>query len=148
MVFIVFYDLWWLFFLCWLNCWPSLFKPCFKTPFFMKHYQRGVKGTTKRYNMIYSFCRYHNPVISSFMTSHRVYPKCNSTGATCWAGTAYPSGAPPVFIGVRVVKSLVFCVVLYTSLFVIFSIVLSFLLFTDSGFPLWYIQTFHRLIYN
>ena len=38
-----------------------------------------------------SFCRNHNPVLSSFMINHRV---CNTTGATYGAGTANSSGAP------------------------------------------------------
>ena len=40
--------------------------------------------------------------------------KINTTGATSGAGTAYPFGAhefTPVFSGVRVAQSLVFCVV-------------------------------------
>ena len=37
-------------------------------------------------------CR--NPVLSSFMTYHRVYNKSCTTGDTSGAGTAYPSGAP------------------------------------------------------
>ena len=40
-----------------------------------------------------SFCRNHNPVLSSFMTYHRVCNNRNTTGATCGAGTAYPSRA-------------------------------------------------------
>ena len=56
-------------------------------------------------------CR-HFPVLSSFMTYHRV-SNFNTTGATSGAGTAYHSGAPefiPVFSGVRVTRSLVLCV--------------------------------------
>ena len=33
-------------------------------------------------------------IISSFMTYHRVCNKSNTTGATCRAGTTYPSEAP------------------------------------------------------
>ena len=57
------------------------------------------------------------------------------------AGTVYPSGAPeftPGFCGVRVARSLVFCVVLNISLCVILSfltIVLSSLGFTASDIP-------------
>jgi len=42
----------------------------------------------------------------------------NTTGATSGAGTAHPSGAPeftPVFSGVCVVRSLIFCVVFCRS---------------------------------
>ena len=58
------------------------------------------------------------------------------------AGTVYPSGAPefiPGFCGVRVARSLVFCVVFNISLCVILSfltIVLSALRFTLLIFPL------------
>ena len=35
----------------------------------------------------------------------------------CGAGTAYPSGAPPVFSAVRVVRALVLCLVFCRTLF-------------------------------
>ena len=44
----------------------------------------------------------YNLVLSSFMTYHRVCNKSNTTGGTCVAGTAYPSGTPElttVFVG-------------------------------------------------
>ena len=46
------------------------------------------------------------------MTYHRVCNYINTTGATSGAGTAYnyPSGAPTVFSGVRVTRSLALCV--------------------------------------
>ena len=56
------------------------------------------------------------------MTNHRVCNKSDTTGATSGAGTAYHSGAPEftsVFSGVRVGRSLVFCVMLCRLLFVI-----------------------------
>jgi len=56
------------------------------------------------------------------MTYHRVCNKSNMTGATCVAGTADPSGAPEFtlgFSGVRVARSLVFCVVFYKLLIVL-----------------------------
>ena len=62
---------------------------------------------------ICSTCRKHFPVLSSFMTYHRVYNQINTTGATNEAGTAHPSGAPdftPVFSRVRVTLSVVLCV--------------------------------------
>jgi hypothetical protein len=53
--------------------------------------------------------RNHNPVLSSFMTYHRICNKSNTTGATYVAGTAYSLG-PSVFVpffncpsGVRIV---------------------------------------------
>ena len=49
----------------------------------------------------------HFPVLSSFTTYYRVCNQINTTGATSGAETAYPSGAPPVFSGVRVTRSLV-----------------------------------------
>jgi hypothetical protein len=52
-------------------------------------------------------CRKHFPILSSFMTYHRVCNYINTTGATSGEGTAYTSGASPVFSGVRVTRSLV-----------------------------------------
>ena len=49
--------------------------------------------------------------------------KSNRTGATSGAGDAYPSGAPvftPDISGVRVARSLLFCVVFYNSVLVLF----------------------------
>ena len=49
------------------------------------------------------------------------------TGGTGEAGTAYPSEAhefTPVFSGIRVARSLIFCVVLCRSLFVLFILVI------------------------
>ena len=40
-----------------------------------------------------STCRKYFPVLSSFMTYHRVCNYINTTGITSVAGTAYPSGA-------------------------------------------------------
>jgi hypothetical protein len=65
-------------------------------------------------------CHNHNSVLSSFRTYHRIYDKSMTTGATCEPGTAYYSGAlefTPVSSGVCVTRSLVFCVMLCTSLF-------------------------------
>ena len=42
---------------------------------------------------ICSTCK-HFPVLSSFMTYHRVCNQINATDVTNGAGTAYPSGAP------------------------------------------------------
>ena len=53
-------------------------------------------------------------------------------------GTSYPSGAPPVFSGVRVTRSLVLYVCFVDRPFVLFllAIVLSVLLqYTDSDYP-------------
>ena len=51
--------------------------------------------------------------------------KSNKTGTTCGTGTAYPSGASQIFSGVRVARSLVFCVMFCKSLFVITSLISS-----------------------
>ena len=54
---------------------------------------------------------------------HRVCIKSNTTGATCETGTTYPSGVSEftiVFLGVRVARFLVFCVMFCRSLFVFF----------------------------
>jgi hypothetical protein len=46
-----------------------------------------------KWPQICCICRYHNSVLSSFVTVHRVCNTSNTTGATCGAETAYPSGA-------------------------------------------------------
>jgi hypothetical protein len=54
------------------------------------------------------------------------------------ARTAHPSGAPPVFSGFLVARSLVFCVVFCRSFVVLsifLAIVLSVLRITDSDYP-------------
>ena len=71
-----------------------------------------------------SLCRFLNPVLYSFMTYHWVCNKSNLTGATRGEGTAHPSiihESIPGFCSVRVVRSLVFCIVFCRSLFVLFS---------------------------
>jgi hypothetical protein len=58
-------------------------------------------------------CRKRFPVLSAFLTFHRICCYINTTGATSVAGSAYPSGAPefiPFLSGVRVTWSLVLCV--------------------------------------
>ena len=70
-------------------------------------------------------CSEYNTVLSSFTTYQGVCNKSNTTGATSGAGTACPSGAPefnPDFSGVRVARSLTFCIAFCRSLFVLFSI--------------------------
>ena len=42
---------------------------------------------------MYSFCRKHKLVLSSFMTYYQGSNKSNTMGATSGAETAYPSGA-------------------------------------------------------
>ena len=50
--------------------------------------------------------------------------------------------SPPVFSGVHVTRSFSFMCIFCRSLFVPLAIVLSVLhRFTDSGYPLWYLQT-------
>ena len=76
----------------------------------------------------------------SWLIYNRVFNKSNTTGVTCGWGSPYPSGAPeftPAFSGVRVTRSLVFCVVFCRSLFVLFllTIVLSVLRITASDYP-------------
>ena len=65
------------------------------------------------------------------MTYHWVCNNSNTTGATCGAGTAYPSGAPDcniVFSRVCAAQSVVFCVMFCRSLFDLLAITLSSLL--------------------
>ena len=97
---------------------------------------------------ICSTCRKHFPVLSSFMTYHRVCNYINTTGVTSGAGTAYPSGVPeftPGFSGVRVTRSLVlyvcfvdrclsFCSFSFGHCVVCSSSIYGFWL------PLWYLQ--------
>jgi len=63
----------------------------------------------------------------------------NTVGVTSGAETAYPSGTlefTPVFSGVDVSRSLVFCVVFCRSLFVLLATMFSVLLrFTASDYP-------------
>ena len=97
---------------------------------------------------ICSTCRKHFPVLSSFMTYHRVCNYINTTGVTSGAGTAYPYGVPeftPGFSGVRVTRSLVlyvcfvdrclsFCSFSFGHCVVCSSSIYGFWL------PLWYLQ--------
>jgi len=77
--------------------------------------------------------------LSSFMIYHQVCNKSNTISVTCGGGPAYLSGSPEVnqvLSGVHVARSLVFCVMLCGSLFVLFhlAIVLSVLRFMASGY--------------
>ena len=90
-----------------------------------------------KWQRICSTWRKYFPVISSFMTYHRVFSKSSTTGTT--NGTSYTSRAAevtPIFSGIRAARFLVFCVVSCRLLFVffLFNIVLSVLLgFMDPG---------------
>jgi hypothetical protein len=101
-----------------------------------------------KWSRISSTCRKHFPVLSSFTTYYRVCNYINTTGATSGTGTAYPSGAPeftPVFSGVRVTRSLVFCVCFVDRClsFCAFSFGHCVVCSSMYGFwlPLWYLQT-------
>ena len=62
---------------------------------------------------MFQFVVITNPMLSSFMTYHRVCNKRNTTVATCEERISYSSGTPkftPSFSGVRVTRSLVLCV--------------------------------------
>ena len=92
-----------------------------------------------KWSRICSAFRNQNLVLSSLITYHCICNMSNTTGATCGAGTSYPSGAhefPPVLSGVRDAGSLNLCVVLCRSLFVLFllAIVLFVLCITDSDY--------------
>ena len=61
------------------------------------------------------------------MTYHRVCNKRNTTGAACVAGTVYPYAEHefiPVFDGVSVARSLVFCMVSGVPLFALLFLVI------------------------
>ena len=58
------------------------------------------------------FRMYLITIFSAFMTYHQVYKMSSTTGATCGAGIACPSGAPeftPYIRRVRIARSLVLC---------------------------------------
>ena len=64
-----------------------------------------------------SVCGNHKPVLSSFMTYHRVSNVCNTTIATSGAENAFSSGAPKFITGIT--QSLAFCVEFSRSLLVL-----------------------------
>ena len=79
-----------------------------------------------------------------FRTNDRVCKKSNTTRSTIGGGTAFPSGAPeftPVFRGVRVARSLVFCVVFFRLLFVL-------LFFFYIGYFTGYVQVYMHTSQN
>ena len=85
-------------------------------------------------------CRKNIPVLSLFMTYHRVCKQCSTTDDNGGAGTADPSESPEFTAGFqcdRIARSLVFYVVFCRSLFVIFLLVIVlsvFLRFMDSDY--------------
>jgi hypothetical protein len=95
-----------------------------------------------------SVCRNHNPVLSSFMSYHRVYNKSNTAGSTCEQELkTLPEhlNSLPVFRGVHVAQSFVFCVMFCRLLFILLSffvILLSVLLYCDFWLTLLHFQTF------
>jgi hypothetical protein len=107
-------------------------------------------------DQICSVCRNHNPVLSSFMTFHRICNQRNTTDATYGSGTAYLFrwylSSSLVFSAILVARSLVFCMfcrLLYVLLSFFFW-PLDCLSFTASDDPFWYLQTFRNsyLIYG
>jgi hypothetical protein len=99
-------------------------------------------------------CRNHNPVLSSFMTYHRVCS--NLTRVTrrvpyveqeLLTHQEYLS-SPPVISGVRVARSLVFCVMFCRSFFCpVLTTVLSDFSIYEIWLPLLYLQTFLSYIH-
>jgi hypothetical protein len=75
------------------------------------------------------------------VTYHRFSNKNNTMGGTSGAGTGYPIGSPefiPLFNGVHITKSMVFCVVFCRSLCVLLSFahcILVVLRLTASNYP-------------
>ena len=55
-----------------------------------RHHDNLAKYLCHKWPRMCSVCRYQNPIFSTLMTYHRI---CYTTGATCGAGAAYPSGA-------------------------------------------------------
>ena len=82
---------------------------------------------------ICSTCRKHFPVHSSFMTYHRVTRQLPQMEQKLLSIPEHMS-SPPVLSWVCVTRSLVLCVMFCRSLFVLLTIVLSVLRFTDSDY--------------
>ena len=105
-----------------------------------RHHDLVTEYMCHKWPQICSVFRNHYLMPSSFMINYRICNKSSRTGAISRAGTAYPSRAhefTSFFGGIRVARSLVFCVVVCRLLFVISSfghyiIALSVLLFTTS----------------
>jgi hypothetical protein len=79
----------------------------------------GISVSQITTDMFNFFCK-NNPVISSYMTDHRVCNRHNTPGVTNGAILAYPTGTSEFICGDRVSQSLVFCVVFCRSIFVLF----------------------------
>jgi hypothetical protein len=99
---------------------------------------------------ICSTSRKHFRFLSSFTTYHWVCNSINTTGATSGAGTVYPSGAPeftPVCSGVRVTRSLVWCVCFVDRCLYFFFWPLRclFFFYIRILLPIWYLQTLVNL---
>ena len=90
----------------------------------------------------------HFPVLSSFMTYHRICNQINTTGTISGAGTAYNSGAPaftPDFQWGSCYSIFscmcIFCRSLFVLLYFFFWSLQSVLLrYTDSDYPFGYLQ--------
>ena len=68
--------------------------PIANFPFICSHILTWLTVTESlcdKWPRICSVCRNHNQVLFSFITYHQVWHKSYSMGATCGAGTAYPS---------------------------------------------------------
>jgi hypothetical protein len=105
----------------WLSFWLTTYLLCLVEVCFSinSHHSYGY------YVPLLADCN-HNPVLSSFMTYHWIDNNSITTGATCGAGTAYPSGATSVFfIGGYVARFFVFCVMFCRSLFVLLTFFLA-----------------------
>ena len=101
-----------------------------------------TKYRCHKWPRIYSTWRKHFPVLSSFMTYHRVYNYINTTGVTSGAATVNPSGEPeftPVLSSVHVTRSLVLCVCFVDCCLSFFPFLLAIMLFvlrfTHSDYP-------------
>ena len=74
--------------------------------------------------------------------------KSNTTGTTCWAGTVYPFGAPEFISDYKrgsCCSIFSFCVVFWTSLFVLFLLLILLSVFRFTAFfllSICYLQTF------
>ena len=105
-----------------------------------------TKCLCDKWPRIYSICRNHNSVLSSFMI--------NTTGVSSGASTDYPSRAtePTHCISwVHVARSLVLCVVFYGFVFDIcfsFGHLIVYPSIYGIRLPLWYLYTFWATTWN
>ena len=102
----------------------------------------AMENLCLKWPRICSICRQHFPILSSFMTHHRICNQINTTSTTSGAGTTYLSRAPEWGLCYSIFS---FMCMLCRSLFVLFChcvvrpSIYRFLL------PLWYLETLLKI---